>query len=571
MKSTVSIIGILILCLPVFTQAQAHPKVVQTFGDVRKSTCLALDGDALWIGTLGGGMIRYEKENHHRFDSLSGLPGNRVQDCLFHKGTLWVATDSGLARFHSSTHRFVEVISGRFLRLADSFDYVAASMAHNVIYQIYDNNMIKTQLDFTPIAIASDSEGKWVAGGMDGRLYISEDKRYLSIPRLKRVGSNLNISEPIVAIGYLGRTLYIQTATRSFRWSRRQFTQIERPPQSFLMGWLLSDKKLQGFSIRAASHWNENTIIATERGVLRRKGRDHWEELPIVQMPCGDRISALAEFNGSLWIGSFDAGLCRWDGSTFHHYDGPDYLPSDMINDLSADANYLYVATNKGLTLIDNRGQVVQKTKQDCLRNLAANCPWFSSVNGVTVDEQKGAVWISDLGSVHRIDTDPWHHYFRRAGIQSHSITRIAARDDRVAVGTSDQGIRLKRGKKFYRIDEQDGVTDNWITDLSWDSKGRLLVATCTKGISRLNLDNSIETWTSSNGLLDDYTLTVREIFGAIWVGTLSGLSIIKDEEVVNLTTLQGLSGNEIHDIISYRDRIWVATNGGLSVIKSIN
>ena len=77
-------------------------------------------------------------------------------------------------------------------------------------------------------------------------------------------------------------------------------------------------------------------------------------------------------------------------------------------------------------------------------------------------------------------------------------------------------------------------------------------------------------TLTTRDGLADDYALSVQEIDGRIWIGTLRGLTVIDGEQVINLGVEAGLSGNEVHDAVAHRGAVWVATDGGLSVIDVV-
>src|SRR5262249_36169970 len=101
--------------------AAAEPldlRVLRTLGDASETTCLAVEGDALWVGTLGAGVFRLRGEAAERFDSARGLRGSRVRDCALVAGGLWAATDAGLARFDAAGKRFVRERSGGFVKLA---------------------------------------------------------------------------------------------------------------------------------------------------------------------------------------------------------------------------------------------------------------------------------------------------------------------------------------------------------------------------------------------------------------------------------------------------------------------
>jgi ligand-binding sensor domain-containing protein len=291
--------------------------------------------------------------------------------------------------------------------------------------------------------------------------------------------------------------------------------------------------------------------------------------MPLGGCPCGPRLSALAHFDGALWVGSFDNGLCRLDGTRWTHYYGPELLPSDMINDLAATKTHLYVATLKGLAVVDRKGGFSLATHEQCVDNPKSNCPWHPSVTGAAADRESGTVWVADTGAVHRVGKR-WKHFYRHSGLTSDRITRVASRRGTTAVATSDQGVFLKTGSgAFVNWDDQMGLADNWVMDLAFDRSGALWAATCTRGVSRF-LDGEWRTYTTGQGLADDYALSIAEVEGRIWVGTFRGVTVLTESGPVTLSAADGLAGNEVHDILEHRGKVFLATDGGLSVVERL-
>jgi len=59
--------------------------------------------DDVWLGTLGGGVLRYSGGRFDRFDQMnSGLAGNIVFDLEVEAGRVWVATNGGLSRYDTA-------------------------------------------------------------------------------------------------------------------------------------------------------------------------------------------------------------------------------------------------------------------------------------------------------------------------------------------------------------------------------------------------------------------------------------------------------------------------------------
>jgi len=68
---------------------------------INTASCMAADDGVLWIGTGGGGVIRYDlsKKETRRIDETIGLASNNVASVAVDRknGRLWVATDEGIS------------------------------------------------------------------------------------------------------------------------------------------------------------------------------------------------------------------------------------------------------------------------------------------------------------------------------------------------------------------------------------------------------------------------------------------------------------------------------------------
>ncbi len=540
--------------------AYGTPRVISNLGDPSEATCLAPQSDYLWVGTRGAGMIRVDDFENRSWGALDGLPGNTVLDCVAHMNVVWVATETGLARLQADGKRFEVLARGRFLSLASGPDGIVAGRDDGTVFQHQpDGSIRETKTEITPYALAVSPNGTWAAGSLDGSIWMQGRQVVRTLPT------------PVRDLAFVGDDLHIRTAGGGYILRGNQL----EPNDSIGNALALTDggqpvhaAQYAHLQAHDAASWRGQLVLATDEGVHLQSTRG-WKQIELAGMPCGHRIAALTEFDGDLWVGSFDRGLCRFDGQKWTRFHGPTYLASDMINDLSSDGKKLYVATNRGLTIVDAKGTFQIFRRDDCVDNTSRKCPWHTAVNGVTVDPVSGVAWMADTGTVHRLNRRRWKRYYRKAGIHSNKITRIAAFRHTVAVGTSDQGILVrKRGGKFEPTNDQAGLADNWVMDLSFDDQGNLWVATCTRGISVLK-DGRWSTLTTQDGLLDNYTLSVQQIGTDIWIGSLSGLSILRGETVTNISTTDGLAGNEVHATVPYKGLIYVATNGGLSVVDS--
>lgn len=544
-----AVVAILVFCDLAYTFEL--PSVRRTLGDTRQVRCLVPTGNALWAGTLGAGMVRYTRDERRGFDASAGLPGNRVNDCAWAGGALWVATDAGVAVFDGESERFETLESGRFLRVTASPDGVVAAREDGWLIGLGNRSEALRRLEITPTTLAVGPDGRMAAGDFSGRVVTNESDTGV---RLEGPVIGLEVLEDGIEARTPGRTfqLYLDPADGYIAREAAQSAAASPPP---------------GSHVFATAEWHGRTLAATDAGLFENTAGT-WRVAPAAGPPCGDRLSALAVFDGALWVGGFDEGLCRFSDGHWQKFSGTAYLPSDMINDMDADDEHLYVATLKGLVTVDRAGRFQTYTVEQCQPDPYRNCPWYASVTGVSVDRQTGAVWVSDTGAIHRVDTPRWQHFNHRRGVRSERVSGVAARGGVVAASTGDLGLHVSTGSaSFVTIDDQSGPADNWVMRTAFDDEGRLWAATCTRGVSVLE-NGGWRHYTADDGLIDDYTLTVLPIGGTVWVGTLSGLSVIAEDGVKNLDERDGLPGREVHDILPVGGYVFLATDGGLAVLS---
>lgn len=555
--------ALVLILLPALAQDTAPPvpRVVGTTGGAREAVCLAADRDDLWVGTRGG-VLLHRSGSSRRLDASDGLPGNRVTDCRIHRGRVWVATEAGLAVLSGDGARFDTILAGRFLRLAASGTRLLVVRDDGRVFHLTPTEtgaaLRKVDvLEAPPLSIAGLPGGGYAAGMADGRLRLGD-------------GATLDLRAPVIRLVVDGGVLRALTPGRA--WAIRDGAATRDPDRDDAAALLADGTPIpwEGAAlVHAAARWGDLVALATDEGIRTRPAvGGSWTILPDDGLPCGPRLAALATFRGELWVGGFDSGVCRLHAGRWIQYRGPEHLPSDMVNHMAATRRRLYVATLAGVAVVDRDGVFRQATHEDCVEDIKRPCPWHASVTGVTVDPADGRTWLADTGAVHRVRSTRWTHYYRRSGVTSNRITRIAARDGRVAVGTVDQGVLLKEGSgPFASLNDRGGLTDNWIMDLTWDRAGALWVATCTRGLGRWD-GTRWTTWTTRDGLSDDYTLSVDEIDGRLWVGTLRGLTVLSPAGVVRLSTRDGLAGDEVHDVLAHGGKVYLATDGGLTEVE---
>jgi ligand-binding sensor domain-containing protein len=257
---------------------------------------------------------------------------------------------------------------------------------------------------------------------------------------------------------------------------------------------------------------------------------------------CGNHVMAMAEFSGELWLGTFDEGLCRFDGQSFVTVK----VPFRMVNDLAATKDGLYVATTKGLY----RTRDGRSFEHVLLRDAGG-------INDLAFDGK--ALWATSTASLWRIPIgrgERLRSYWEPAG--SHSVQGVDVAGGQVWLATEDRGVLHMVDNTFVPFDRAAGLPSSWVVDVAVNADGSAYAATLRDGLVRVQSDGRIET---VSGVPDPWLLHVSRGKSRLWVGTQGGAVGLLGEQ---LTRLSWLPNPCVHALLETDTALWVATEGGL-------
>jgi ligand-binding sensor domain-containing protein len=251
---------------------------------------------------------------------------------------------------------------------------------------------------------------------------------------------------------------------------------------------------------------------------------------------CGNHVEALAEFQGKLWVGAFDGGLCVLEGDRFRAVRGP----FRMINDLRATKTDLYVASAEGLyvTRDGSRFRRENRIRERAVNRLAVSGRWLFATSpfalyAVSLDGRRVRRWRKPGGST--------------------ALQSVTVSGANLWLASEDVGvIRMRRGK-FEIFDRASGLPSSWTIDVAPAPLGGVWAATLRNGSVHLNADGSVHQLGSDPHA---WGLRLYEDRGRMLFGTQQGLEGVEN-----------LPDQHIHAILRTRDGLWVGTEGGLVLI----
>jgi signal transduction histidine kinase/ligand-binding sensor domain-containing protein len=246
---------------------------------------------------------------------------------------------------------------------------------------------------------------------------------------------------------------------------------------------------------------------------LDRRSGDATSFKPPGQGLSSDVVAITEDRVGGLWVGSYGAGLSRFDRSsgrftTYLHDPGSaSSLSSNIVSRILIDhAGTMWVATYNGLDRFDPLGKRFAVYKQ----NTKSDHEEYSNL----AEDTSGFLWMGGWGGLNRFDPRTGH------------FTVYA-----------------------HEFRDSSSLSDNAVTSTYMDHSGALWVST-ENGLNRLNR----ETGTFAHYYIKDglpsnaVSCILEDQFGMLWMSTNRGLSRFDPttKTFLNYSTVDGLPGNDL-------------------------
>ena len=297
----------------------------------------------------------------------------------------------------------------------------------------------------------------------------------------------------------------------------------------------------RGARVTAALAAGGVELVGTAGGGLWRAGPTPRALTPRGQV-CSNHVVALTRFRGHTFLGTFDEGLCVFDGARFRAVPAP----FRMVNDLAATPGALYVATTRGLFVTRDGARFRRVPLADGrgTTKLAIEGETLWAVSPVTL-------WRVPLGGGRP------RGWFLPAG--SHALQSVDARGGAVWLASEDRGAIRFRDGRFTIFDRAAGLPTSWSVDVAAADDGGAYVATLRHGLVRIAGDGRLS---SVAGLPDTWLLRVARDASGLWVGTQGGATRLAAD---GPRALLGLPNPCVHATLAEGNSLWVATEGGLA------
>ncbi len=427
--------------------------------------CLMVSRDnTLWIGTEGGGLIRYREGAFRAFSSADGLTNSFVRTVYQdHAGVIWVGTDSGLFR-----------LSGDALGRVDNSPAIPLLAVH---------------------AIFEDSQSRlWVGGSKLLRL---QGEEALEFHLKGKAGENRVKS----IVETADKTIWVGTVSGVHRLSPGTSTtaQFERIPEV-------------NATVRLLRQTSDGTVWIGTIGhglYAYRDGRFLKMTAP-QKLPSNTVLNLFEDVERNIWVGT-QAGMLRLSNTPVTTVPLPDASDSDAETVYEDRGGEIWIAAANLFRFAQGKTTPYR----------------FPGVSGVRIRnvfrDSLGGLWIGTEGQgVYHQDGKRLHHYTTESGLVNNFVRAFTqSRDGNVWIGT-DEGVSRWTGQGFKNYQMRDGLCYFSTRSLMQDRDGDIWIGT-DRGLSRLHLDK-FESDAVTEALKSEKVWAIhQDPNGGLWFGTRNG------------------------------------------------
>ncbi len=481
---------------------------------IRYATAFAAKGaKGVWIGTVGGGLLRYDGARFTSLIEKDGLSNNVIWALQGESdGGLWIGTANGLD--HLQAGRIEKQVGGtrifvRALAPASAGVWVGTEKSGLLLAQAH-------HLGSPPGADALRSEsiralapdgtgGVWIGTGR-GLFHLHDAK----LDRALEERSDLARSEIRALMVDGDGALWVGTAGQGL--VRLQNGQLETLT---MRDGLPGDVITTLFQDREGNIWlgaQGGGVTVLRKGVFskftRRDGLSGDIALPILE----DR-------QGAMWIGTYGAGLNRLENGHITTFSERDGLVSNSILSLAEEKNgTLWIGTRSGLSV----------RKNGSISRYAGRSAPITSAVGVILVAKSGAIWV----------------------------------------GTSAGLLNLQDGKEITYTTSS-GLSNNFVTSLYEARNGDLWIGTKGGGANRLS-NGRFSAFPAARRPGSDLVFTFHEESdGTIWIATAGGLLRYKRGTFSSVDARSGLPDDRVYRILTDdADNFWMTSIRGVIRVR---
>lgn len=506
----------------------------------------------LWIGTHGGGLVRFDGNEFITYTTRDGLVNNYITKiCQDSENNIWIGTLLGLSAFDGVSFRSIDlnldreptpkqrmikqVIStqdhvyvlnycgqiGRveaekieWINNREPANFIAMDSNYVLFYHNHNNELVNLGDESAKIRLPDGLEMEGITLG-SGRKMINTNKGLFRIQGKSFVREFENYdSGPLLVNSREGIIWDLKDQLLQLKVGPN-IQEVHRYPEIFQITTCLQDEN------------DEVWIGSYTQGLFNIKKRSMEK---IFSVERNDVVTAIEQVpDKSFWFGAFGNGVLKYDHQskrkTRFHFD--DDNRKNFVTVLRQHRTRIWIGTYGGLGVYENNKISWLKDDQ--------NGP-IDSVLSLDVDSSD-RIWIgrADRG-IERIEGDEIYH-IPFPGKAALAIKYVDS-DSILYIGTF-QGIYTYRNgevRKLHIKSMQEGL----VRSLDVFRNKYLVIASENNGVLFYNIKNgSVSSVSIEDGILSPLLNFVKVEGDYVWIGTIKGINRIKLDDNMNVIDVQ--------------------------------
>lgn len=190
-------------------------------------------------------------------------------------------------------------------------------------------------------------------------------------------------------------------------------------------------------------------------------------------------------------------------------------------------------------------------------------------------EDRDGQLWAATSTGLYQYSAGPFTPYGDPEGVANQTFVVASDDDQSVWTGTEASGLfHVYASGEVEQYTTDDGLPMNAVSALMVDADGTLWIGTFGRGLAVLRDGEIVHTMDSEDGLAGDQVGSIyRDRSGSLWVGTNAGLNRLAGYEITaTLTVEEGLLNNLVRDVREDgAGRLLVSGDNGVTVVSPTN
>lgn len=453
----------------------------------------------LWLGTNGGGLLRYDGKSPQAFSLTQGLPSPTVNALHFDtQGVLWVGTSKGLVRF----------LKGRFDRhvLTDSVWSICKATDSGLLVATFGSGLVHVdEAGVKLIEGLPSRDARTVFRTRDGTTWASVPGHGVYYTRqnqwVQLAPANKTLLDVWSMVEDPEGNLWIAAGAGGLsRWDGKQLETLSESSglaHAYVLHLLLDA---------------EGNLWAGARSGLTRLRNDKLTVFTIAEGLTSNMLGPMLELEPGRWlVGTQRSGAAYWNRKDYRATAIPPLKDHKVFAIHRDPAARIWLGTDHGLARIEN-GQVQINPDHASLPS-----PFVFSL----ADAGGGRLWVGTLS-----------------------------------------GLCLYQAGSCQAFPRDSQIPQRALFALHLDKKNALWLGYGEGTLCRYDTQ-SVRCWGDQDGFDGGDVFDIEEDeAGAIWVASMNGLARIKNDKITWLHQQQGLPFNAVYGITRDRSGGWWLSSG---------